>query len=201
MSSEIGNKALLRERAERLQILDRKIYPVNLATDVVQPVQEVDPQYMGPVIGAETYAIDSNTEDLSGLSLLNFEIIPATAADIQSRVNALHFAANIPSDAAPSEVQLFFYYEFAVGQAFRIVDLKPWFSTVNGSLTQVRYALGGSFVVVSGTNSGWHGYIPPTVPIRCSIVKSSGGTFPAGSELIWHWFKSNWPVGSLPPWG
>jgi len=201
MSGEIGNKALLRERAERLQMMDSKVYPGRLATDIVQPVQEVDPQYLGPQIGVETVDYNSGIRSIAGMTQDDWEIMPAAPAGLNTRVNAIHVIVDVPSDAAPSEVQLIIYYQVPVGQPFRIVDYKPAFSTQNGALTQYRYAMGGSFLMVSGTAAGWHGHVTPLVPLRMSIIKSSGGTFPVGSSLTWSRFVSRWPVGSLPPWG
>jgi len=198
MSSEIGNKALLRARAEELQILDRKIFPVNLATDVVQPVLEVNPRYLGPAMGVETVDYNSGIVSLAGVSQVDFEIYPAVA-DFNTHINAIHARIDVPTDASPSEVQLFIYYELPVGQPFRIVDLKPAFSTA-GSLVQYRYALGGSFVVVSGTSSAWDGHVTPLVPLRMSVIKSNGTNFPTGSEVNWSRFASLWPVGSIRPW-
>lgn len=203
MSSKIGNegKILMRERAARLGIIDPKLGAADLATDRIIPVQEVDPRYLGPQIGVETVDYNSGIRSIAGLTQDDWEIMPAAAANLNTRVNAIHLRVDVPSDAAPSEVQFFIYYQLPVGQPFRIVDYKPAFSTVNSALTQYRYAMGGSFLVVSGTAAGWHGHVPPLVPLRMSIIKSSGGTFPAGSSLTWSRFVSQWPVGTLPPWG
>lgn len=201
MGSEIGNKPLLKEASERLELLGIRQMPSNLDTTRVQPVYEIAPQYLGPEIGVETVDYNSGIRSIAGMTQDDWEIMPAAAANLNTRVNAIHLLVDVPSDAAPSEVQFIIYYQLPVGQPFRIVDYKPAFSTVNGSLTQYRYAMGGNFLVVSGTASGWHGYVTPLVPLRMSIIKSSGGTFPAGSSLTWSRFVSRWPVGTLPPWG
>lgn len=200
-SSEIGRKDKLKAASERLQLLNVKQLPSALDTTRIQPVFEIDPQPVAPAIGPETVDYSGgNIVSLAGVGSVDLEILPAPPANLNTRVNAISFRIDVPSDPAPTEVQLFMYYQLPVGQPFRIIDFKPAFSTATGALTQYRYALGGSFVVVSGTSSGWHGHVTPLVPLRVSVVRSAGGTFPAASQLIWDRFVSQWPVGTLAPW-
>lgn len=206
MSGEIGNKALLRERAERLQMLDSKVYPGRLATDIVQPVQEVDPQYLGPTPSDDEVYYNTALVNLGGIPSTDFELYPATALGRKSRVNCIHLALDVPIDASPASVQIGVYYQLPVGQAFRFLDFLPATVTSNEVATSWRYATGGGIfayplnTAYAHGAAGWMGYVPNQVPLRIVINRLGGaGNFPVASQLRWSVFASQWNAGELAP--
>jgi|SRR5690606_19864298 len=202
--SEIGNKALLRARAERLQILDQRVYPQQLATDRVIPVQEVDPLPPPPQLG--TFSIEeqeTSAYPLLGLSTLNLQIYQT--GDWWAKTLGLGFSVYSPVDPAPSAFRL----AVLIAQSSTplsqvpVVDLDEAGYTPPSAPWTSRFALGGYTYYAGSSRSNhaawtWDGLVPPNSVLYMLLTRASGA-FVAGSLLDWKWLGVRWPVGSVRP--
>lgn len=210
MSGEIGNKALLRERAERLQMLDSKVYPGRLATDIVQPVQEVDPQYLGPALGDITLNWGFDSE--SGSGALELEVVPFSAT-LNRRVLAIDAQFSLPSDPTPSTA--FFRLLYSDGAAFptpatnytAIAWYDDLFTSQNGTAVLLNWALNGwgpaatagrGTPIIINQNSAWEGLVPAGADVRAQFGPNSG-LFDANTQVIIRSLYKTWPLGTLEP--
>lgn len=208
MSSEIGNKALLRARAERLQILDPKVYPGRLASDVVQPVQEVDPVW--PAL--ETAGLEWGFDSESGSGALELEVVPFSAT-LNRRVLALDVQFSLPSDPTPTTA--FFRVLYSDGPSYptpatnytAIANYNDLFTSQNGTAVLLNWALNGwgasaaanrGTPIIINQNSAWDGFVPPGADVRAQFGPNAG-LFDANTQVIVRSLYKTWPIGSLEP--
>lgn len=206
MSAEIINKALLRARAERLQIQDPRVYANRIDVSQVIPVQEIDPVQppLLPTSAEQTVSYDTEIVDISGLASYTAEIFPAQDG-LHAVMLSLGFRFSGDADGSPSYVRFRVSYELPVGQQYAIIDSSKLFYTNGASAWSERFAMGGWSADMASPNPvvvgswPWPGYIPPEVPIRITLDKSNTTVFPANCLLEWHRFATLWPVGTLRP--
>lgn len=188
MSAEIGNKSLLRQVADFLEILDLKVMAGKLKTDAVIPVIDIGRGGFGgsPALEIESVSSSSSLGGTTGGSA------PGVYTNINgpSRCLAFHMNLNAPVGAAATDLidLRIFFTSGDESTETNIVRLKPW-DRQNTSAYTRYFAMWGSQTVDGSQggrpfSSGWNGYIPERVSFGWELSLITG-TFPAGTEITY----------------
>jgi hypothetical protein len=204
MSSEIGNKGLLRSVAEFLKVLDSKSFANRLKTDVVVPVIDIGRGSFAGYPSANPEVIGPNSVNVGGTSELDIPAIYTPQLNGEAcdgRVLAFKIVIAAPIAAAAADnINIRCYYGYGESSP-DILYLRPFDRQDNAAAYTRAFALGGCQTLVGATSgrpfaSGWDGIVPAGAYFGAQIWLQAG-TFPAGTEIEYSLFAINAPKGRL----
>lgn len=192
MSSEIGNKALLRRIAAFLEVLDVKQMASRLKTDEVIPVVDIGSVgSQAPLAAFNDYELQSGsfTVDVSATPMFSATIMsPAVGKD--ARVLALDFS--LDGDAAIAAANISTEGSLVYGESsFKLWDFYNWEATLASGAWKHRFALWGHGAMGESLmlqqrpiNINWNGFIPEECAVNFKVeMKDAASNFPANTEL------------------
>lgn len=202
MSSEIGDKSLLRRVAESLKILDPKLFASRLKTDEVIPVVDVSawlgaPPITPPASQQWEYLYGSGTADLSGTNsgvIPISSLIPGYDADKIHRVVEFWWKLTAVGATVSGATDARFDWNLysADGESnFPYMEWRGWEFVDNDAdvVTEIWYALGGCQATpvypvdakpLNALGAQWGGLVPPGKDLNMGYY-CDYASLPAGS--------------------